>query len=711
MLQSGRSMVEMLGALAIIGVLSIGGIAGYSYGMDKHKANQTLQEVRLKAIDILAQFNQRNGEGINIDSWEPKTSTGYTIGLEEETIGIQIEDVEQRVCELMSEAIANEAAVKINTVIYEDNNTSVACGEKNTMVFYFDTNAEDGGCNGPIIDDECQPCVGNLVWDDKYEMCLCEYDTEYLGDDGTCKTCPEYARASDDGLECVCPEGYGWNSETNQCEDASVCKVSLIAAGFSEDNFTISGTTITYDGDMLVNKDLDISTCDLTVNGTLSISGKTLKVHNVFAESSTGEGISLTSNGKLLSSGNVEGKTSYNGIHIYAVRVSSGCTLEAAGNVTGTATNGGTYSTGIYSEGTLKSGGNLVGSTTANDSYAKGISITKGTVNTNGSMSGSTNTSGSHSDGIAISGGSLTVDGNIVGNLMTSNTHCSGISISSGTIVANGDIIANADSDESYLTGMDITGGNVTARNITATVKSEETNIVGLDLSGYSNPVVNAKNDIIGTVIQQTGNLLSKPGINAEQGKMTAGGIIKGVSRATGINVGNVTLTAPQIIGEGYAAFRSSYSGSATLNGDVIANGEGYGIELDTTLTINGNATLTATGTYGYGINFDGYQDSLTITGNLTASGTKYGAYFDEVVVNVGGYVNASSPSGSGLYMTGYNTRVCTLTVGDYVIGTGSTYGLYLYDNANTITAPNIYYCTQKYGSATFNGTVSQKCM
>ena len=28
-LESGRSMVEMLGVLAIIGVLSIGGIAGY----------------------------------------------------------------------------------------------------------------------------------------------------------------------------------------------------------------------------------------------------------------------------------------------------------------------------------------------------------------------------------------------------------------------------------------------------------------------------------------------------------------------------------------------------------------------------------------------------------------------------------------------------------------------------------------------------------
>ena len=35
--ESGRSMVEMLGVLAIIGVLSIGAIAGYSKAMQKEE--------------------------------------------------------------------------------------------------------------------------------------------------------------------------------------------------------------------------------------------------------------------------------------------------------------------------------------------------------------------------------------------------------------------------------------------------------------------------------------------------------------------------------------------------------------------------------------------------------------------------------------------------------------------------------------------------
>ncbi len=45
--QSGRSMVEMLGVLAIIGVLSVGAIAGYSKAMMKYKLNQHAQAVNM----------------------------------------------------------------------------------------------------------------------------------------------------------------------------------------------------------------------------------------------------------------------------------------------------------------------------------------------------------------------------------------------------------------------------------------------------------------------------------------------------------------------------------------------------------------------------------------------------------------------------------------------------------------------------------------
>ena len=44
--EAGRSMVEMLGVLAIVGVLSVGGIAGYSQAMSKFKVTKAMDQVQ-----------------------------------------------------------------------------------------------------------------------------------------------------------------------------------------------------------------------------------------------------------------------------------------------------------------------------------------------------------------------------------------------------------------------------------------------------------------------------------------------------------------------------------------------------------------------------------------------------------------------------------------------------------------------------------------
>lgn len=55
--QSGRSMVEMLGVLAIIGVLSIGGIAGYSKAMAKFRVNKTLDQISMLVMNIRSLYS------------------------------------------------------------------------------------------------------------------------------------------------------------------------------------------------------------------------------------------------------------------------------------------------------------------------------------------------------------------------------------------------------------------------------------------------------------------------------------------------------------------------------------------------------------------------------------------------------------------------------------------------------------------------------
>ena len=51
--QRGRSMIEMLGVLAIIGVLSVGGIAGYSKAMEKWKVNKLIGEYNMLVYGIM----------------------------------------------------------------------------------------------------------------------------------------------------------------------------------------------------------------------------------------------------------------------------------------------------------------------------------------------------------------------------------------------------------------------------------------------------------------------------------------------------------------------------------------------------------------------------------------------------------------------------------------------------------------------------------
>ena len=64
--QSGRSMVEMLGVLAIIGVLSVGGIAGYSKAMAKFKLSKAMDQVSNVVTNIRTLYSgQPNYSGLS----------------------------------------------------------------------------------------------------------------------------------------------------------------------------------------------------------------------------------------------------------------------------------------------------------------------------------------------------------------------------------------------------------------------------------------------------------------------------------------------------------------------------------------------------------------------------------------------------------------------------------------------------------------------
>lgn len=65
LVQSGRSMIEMLGVLAIIAVLSIGGISGYSKAMEMYKMNKVIDEYSSVFFNIQQiRANSKSNSGI-----------------------------------------------------------------------------------------------------------------------------------------------------------------------------------------------------------------------------------------------------------------------------------------------------------------------------------------------------------------------------------------------------------------------------------------------------------------------------------------------------------------------------------------------------------------------------------------------------------------------------------------------------------------------
>ncbi len=150
---SGRSMLEMLGVLAIIGVLSIGALSAYTAAMNKHRANRILHDVSLAFAEI--QTKEEVPEGLLDVGFTP--DSGLTINAFRNNDGydfVQIEGVLSNVCENL---LQYKNSGNIGLIYSADGTTELTtCGNNQTMIFGLSDTAGSAGTVTPPVTNPCE---------------------------------------------------------------------------------------------------------------------------------------------------------------------------------------------------------------------------------------------------------------------------------------------------------------------------------------------------------------------------------------------------------------------------------------------------------------------------------------------------------------------------------------------------------------------------
>ena len=201
---SGRSMVEMLGVLAVTGVLSIAGVMGYNYAIDKIKANQIMKDIELAYVSVSSSANRKDmglSEYTDALSGYP-TFTELIVDKDFQTDIVLVKNVPNSVCDKLLDMTENSAWI-ISSV---DAGTNYLyplkeCAEQNAMVFSLnDVQDFAYSCD--------KECPANMICNVDDE-CICTYG--YKADEtGTCQEiqCDETTEVTctfDRGEKWCCP--------------------------------------------------------------------------------------------------------------------------------------------------------------------------------------------------------------------------------------------------------------------------------------------------------------------------------------------------------------------------------------------------------------------------------------------------------------------------------------------------------------------------
>ncbi len=235
----GRSMVEMLGVLALVGVLSIAAMAGYSYAVTKWKANETLSEIGQRAMEESLFLMKPSTEAVlgmalPETDFGPTSSLGYAVQafvseVNEDYFEIVLQNIPSNVCA----QLVRDDEISIGIFVGETlaSGEPSLCGEEETapeMSFVFRSDlSRFNNCSKrgyfDLTDLSCH-CSGNTYIDSETNECLCP--AGYIWHEGE-KTCKQSN----------CAEGF-FETRTEGCKPCSNDEIYIASAeqcSFCED--------------------------------------------------------------------------------------------------------------------------------------------------------------------------------------------------------------------------------------------------------------------------------------------------------------------------------------------------------------------------------------------------------------------------------------------------------------------------------------------
>ncbi len=201
---AGRSMVEMLGVLAIIGVLSVGAISGYSKAMFKYKLNKQAEQYNT-LINAVAR-NAHSFDNINTGGFQNITAYFIKMGeIPQEMLknnsSNYVYDIfhQEYIIALINDTTNGDKSINLSVIADASLKTKSAesleiCrnmlitakenADSISSVSSVTRNDENTGYNSTVFwgDKNCangwSPCLKNLTLDNIYNFC-----TKYIGKD------------------------------------------------------------------------------------------------------------------------------------------------------------------------------------------------------------------------------------------------------------------------------------------------------------------------------------------------------------------------------------------------------------------------------------------------------------------------------------------------------------------------------------------------